>query len=64
MAKLELQLGERACAVDELRGHLEEALQSREKLQEQLAHTEKILQAAPSQAMVRTEHTHTIRIQL
>ncbi|XP_026769428.1 kinesin-like protein KIFC3 isoform X4 [Pangasianodon hypophthalmus] len=55
MAELEHQLGERAGAVDELHVQLEEALQSRDKLQEQLAHTEEILRrhsaAAPSQAM-------------
>ncbi|KAG7333048.1 hypothetical protein KOW79_003183 [Hemibagrus wyckioides] len=55
MAKLEHQLGERACTVDELRTQLEEALQSREKLQKQLTHTEEILRqhsaVAPSQAM-------------
>ncbi|XP_047678232.1 kinesin-like protein KIFC3 isoform X4 [Tachysurus fulvidraco] len=54
MAKLEHQLGERACTVDELRNQLAETLQSREKLQEHLTHTEEILQqhsaAAPSQA--------------
>ncbi|KAK2848286.1 hypothetical protein Q7C36_009968 [Tachysurus vachellii] len=54
MAKLEHQLGERACTVDELRNQLAEALKSREKLQEHLSHTEEILRqhsaAAPSQA--------------
>lgn len=63
MAKLEHQLGERACTVDELRTQLEEALQSREKLQKQLTHTEEILRqhsaVAPSQAMVRTERAHS-----
>ncbi|GAA6069949.1 kinesin-like protein KIFC3 isoform X1, partial [Tachysurus ichikawai] len=61
MAKLEHQLGERACTVDELRNQLAESLQSREKLQEHLTHTEEILRqqsaAAPSQ--VRTECTHS-----
>ncbi|XP_060779407.1 kinesin-like protein KIFC3 isoform X3 [Neoarius graeffei] len=55
MAKLEHQLGERTSTVDELHVRLEEALQSRDKLQEQLTQTEEILQrhstAAPSQAM-------------
>ncbi|XP_047008666.2 kinesin-like protein KIFC3 isoform X2 [Ictalurus punctatus] len=55
MAELERQLGERTGAVDELHVRLEEAGQSRDKLQEQLIHTEEILRrhsaAAPSQAM-------------
>lgn len=64
MAELEHQLGERAGTVDELHVRLEEALQSRDKLQEQLAQTEEILRrystAAPSQAMVRTKHTQSL----
>ncbi|XP_053356181.1 kinesin-like protein KIFC3 isoform X2 [Clarias gariepinus] len=55
MAKLEHQLGARAGTMDELHAQLEEALQSRDNLQEQLTHTQEILQrhstAAPSQAM-------------
>lgn len=67
MAELERQLGERTGAVDELHVRLEEAGQSRDKLQEQLIHTEEILRrhsaAAPSQAMVRTAQTLSITLQ-
>lgn len=63
MAKLEHQLGARAGTMDELHAQLEEALQSRDNLQEQLTHTQEILQrhstAAPSQAMVRLVFTHS-----
>lgn len=61
MAEFEHQLGEKAGTVDQLHVRLEEVLQSRDKLQEQLAHTEEVLRrhtsAAPSQAVVRTAHT-------
>lgn len=67
MAELERQLGERTGAVDELHVRLEEAGQSRDKLQEQLIHTEEILRrhsaAVPSQAMVRTAQTLSITLQ-